>query len=316
MTKLQKETTRKKAERKTKFIGSEQFWCYIMIALPLIGFLVFNIYPILWTFRWSFFSYNGIPSQTKFIGLENFKTMFTTDFTYWRSWGNTLLIAAIRIPVEMTLAMGLALILNKKMKGSGFFQAMYYLPHIISMAIIGLILSNMFSYNGIINSILVKIGIIKENIDWFANRSTAIVMVVLGISWAHFGVNVMYCLAALANVPDELYECANLDGASKIRTFFSVTLPMIAPIFSTILLLSVNAALSTNEYIIILTNGGPHGQTSTVMSYMYTKFVPGFAETTAPQIGYGCAMSLMTTILFTTVAFAYSRFNKRMKDLY
>ena len=316
MAKIQSKTGQRLKLKKSKIIGSEAFWCYVMIALPLIGFFVFNIYPILWTFRWSFFSYNGVPSQTKLIGLENFKTMFTTDFTYWKAWGNTLMIAAIRVPVEMTLAMGLALILNKKLKGSGFFQAIYYLPHIISMAIIGLILSNLFSYNGIINAIAMKLGLISENIDWFANRTTAVAMVIAGISWAHFGVNVMYCLAALANVPDELYECANLDGASKARTFFSITLPMIAPIFSTILLLSVNGALSTNEYIIILTNGGPHGQTSTVMSYMYTKFVPGFAETTAPQIGYGCAMSLITTILFTAVAFIYSRFNKRMKSLY
>ncbi len=300
---------------KKRFIGSESFWCYLMLLLPITGFVVFQVYPVLWTFKWAFYSYSGVPSETRFVGLANFKTMFSTDLTYWKSWGNTLLIAGLRIPVEIGLAMGLALILNKKRKGSGFFQAMFYLPHIISTAIIGLIVSSMFSYFGIVNGILVEFGLIDVGIDWFARRSTALGMITFASTWAHFGVNVMYFLAAFANVPAELYECAGLDGASKSVTFFKITLPVIAPIFSTIMLLAIMRGLSMNELIIILTNGGPYGQTNTVMSYLYTKFVPGFAEDNI-QIGYGCAMSLITTILFSLIAVGYSRVNKWLKGLY
>lgn len=301
---------------KKKFIGSEAFWCYLMIAIPVIGFLVLQVYPILWTFKWSFFSYYGIESTARFVGLDNFKTFFTQDFTYWKAWGNTLLFAVIKMPIEISLAMILALVLNKKMKGSGLFQAVYFLPNIISVAIVGLILSNMFSYNGIINNLLVKTGFIGENIDWFADKGHAYAMIIAGSVWTGFGINVMYILSALATVPDDLYESAAIDGASKARMFFSITLPMIAPIFQTILLLSLIGTLNINEYIIVLTNGGPHGQTNSVMSYLYSKFVPGFADTANPQLGYGCAMSLVTTIIISTIAIFYNKFSSKMKSIY
>lgn len=316
MSILRKGTVAAKPLTQKKYIGSEEFWCYIMLALPVIGFLVLKIYPILWTFRWSFFSYNGVKSQTRFIGLDNFKTIFTTDFSYWKVWGNTLLISIVKLPLEIILAMGLALMLNKKLKGTGIYQALYYLPHIISVAIVGLIFSNMFNFNGSINEILKGFGIIKENVDWFSNKSTAIGMIVVGSVWTHFGVNIMYLLAALANVPDDLYESAEIDGATSVRKFFSITLPMIAPIFQTILLLSILNVLSMNEYVLVLTNGGPYGQTHTVMSYLYTKFVPGFAETAMPQLGYGCAMSLLTTILFAFISLGYNKFSSKMKNIY
>lgn len=228
---------------KQKFVGSEQFWCYLMLAIPVIGFLVLQVYPILWTFKWSFFSYYGVDQTARFIGLDNFKTFFTQDFTYWKAWGNTLLFAVIKMPIELSLAMLIALILNKKLRGTGLFQAIYFLPHIISTAIIGLILSSMFSYSGIINNMLVKIGLISENIDWFATKGSAVVMIVAGSIWSTFGVNVMYLLAALATVPEDVYESASIDGASSARKFFSITLPLIAPVFQTILLLSLLGSL-------------------------------------------------------------------------
>lgn len=301
---------------KKKYNKSEVFWCYLMLALPIIGFVFLQLYPILWTFKWSLFSYYGIAKNAIFIGLDNFKTFFTSDFTYWKAWGNTLLFAVMKMPIELSLAMILALILDKKMKGSGLFQALYYLPNIISVAIVGLILSNMFSYNGIINGLLTRFGLISENIDWFAQKSSAMWMIVAGSIWSTFGVNVMYLLAALSTVPNEIYESAELDGASAVRKFFSITLPMIAPVFQTILLLSLLGSLSINEYVIVLTNGGPQGQTNTVMSYLYTKFVPGFADTVSPQLGYGCAMSLVTTVIFTVIALAYNKLSNKMNNLY
>ncbi len=309
-------TATPKSLKKKKYNRSEVIWCFGMLALPIIGFLVLQVYPILWTFKWSFFSYYGIEKTALFIGLDNFKTFFTKDLTYWQAWGNTFLFAIIKMPIEITLAMVLALILNKKMKGSGAFQALYYLPHIISTAIIGLILSNMFSYNGIINGLLTRFGFISENVDWFATKGSAMGMIIAGSIWASFGVNVMYLLAALSTVPQDVYEAADIDGASPIRQFFSITLPLIAPVFQTILLLSLLGSLSINEYIIVLTNGGPYGKTNTVMSYLYTKFVPGFAESMTPQLGYGCAMSLVTTVIFTVVALAYNKFSSKMNNMY
>ena len=299
-----------------KYDKSEEFWCFVMLALPIIGFLLFQLYPILWTFKWSFFSYTGIKSQTYFIGLENFKTMFTTDLRYWETWGNTLLFTLLKIPIEMVLAMLLALALNREMRGSRMFQAIYFLPSVISIVIIGLILTNIFSYNGVINTFLKQLGIINKSIDWFATKKTAVTMIIAGTVWNSFGINVMYLLSSLANVPQELYESGMLDGATGFKKFWYITLPLIAPMFQVVLLLSLVGTLSLNEYIIVLTNGGPSGQTNTVMSYLYTKFVPGFAETSVMQLGYGCAMSLVTTVIFIIVSVIYNKISKKMKEIY
>ena len=106
---------------------SEAIICFAMIAPQIIGFLLLTLYPILWTFRWSFYSCNGIPSYTRFIGLENFKTMFTTDLTYWKMWGQTILFVVAKVPLEITFAMVLALILSRGLKGSNcVLYACYY----------------------------------------------------------------------------------------------------------------------------------------------------------------------------------------------
>ncbi|MBQ6937671.1 MAG: sugar ABC transporter permease [Clostridia bacterium] len=295
---------------------SESIACYLMILLPLIGFIVFNVYPILWTFRWSWFSYNGIDSQAIFVGWENFKTVFTTDTTYWKVWLTTLQYGILKVPIEMSLALFIAVLLNRQFKGAKMFQALFYLPNVVSVAIIGLIFSNMFSYWGVVNTYLVEWGIIQAEIDWFASKWTAMFMLVLGGVWNTFGVNVMYFLSALINVPEELYESAEIDGASKTRQFFSITIPMIAPVFQTILLLSLVGTLGVNDYILAFTGGGPSGQTLTVMSYLTRQFVPGFTDSTTPALGYGCAMSFMTTIILTTIALVYNKLSGKLKTVY
>ena len=291
-----------------------------MIALPVIGFFVLTVYPILWTFRWSFYSYDGVPSHTAFVGLRNFTSLFTTDTTYWKTWLNTIQFALMKVPLEMILAMVIALMLTGgKRKGSNFFRTMYYIPNIVSVAIIGVVFSNLFSYFGVINIFLEKLGFIAgeaEYIDWLANKWTAMAMVVIGSIWNTFGTNVMYFMAALANVPEELYECAALDGATGFTRFFKITLPLILPVGQIVLLLSIVGTLSVNEYILVLSGGAPAGGTNTVMSYMTSQFVPGFAATTTPSLGYGCAMALLTSILFCFIAIGYNKINSKLSNMY
>ena len=311
-----KEGQLKRISKTEKMKKNQVMQCYLMIALPLIGFFVFILYPIFWTFRLSAFSYNGVASMTKFVGLDNFKTLFTTYFTYWKMWGNTLIFTVCKIPVELSLAMLLAVLLNGKLKGSSFFRSAYYLPNVVSVAIVGLVFSNLFSYYGIINAMLAKLGLIKEGVEWFSTRGKAITVVVTASIWNTFGVNVMYLLAALSNVPTEVYEAADLDGAKRFTKFFKITLPLIAPVFQTILLLSILGTLGANELIIVLTGGAPGGQTNTVMSYLTSQFVPGFFTSSSPALGYGSAMSVITTIIFAVVAIFYNKFSKKLSEMY
>jgi len=289
--------------------------CYLLIIVPLIGFFALIAYPMLWAISKSWFYYTGVPSLTKFIGWDNFKTMFTTDLSYFRSWITTFKFALYKLPVEISLAMLLALILNQNIKGKGLYRAVFYMPSIISIAIVGLIFSNMFEYFGVINTFLMKLGIMDKRIDWFANEKTSLAALITGDIWKNFGVNVLYFLAALQNVPEDVYESAYLDGAGRFCRFFKITLPLIAPVFQIVLLLAINGALHTNDYILVTTNGAPGGNTHTVMSYVTGTFAPGFASGDV-NLGYGCAVSLVTSVIMALIAYIYLKLSDKLSNMY
>lgn len=293
---------------------SDSTQCYLLLGLPLIGFFVFTLYPILWAMRLSFFYHDGIPSNTVFVGIENFVNAFK-DKVYWGTWLTTLQFAVMKLPIELPLALVLAVLLNKKIKGSGFFRTVYFMPTVISAALIALMFSNLFSVFGIVNMYLIKLGIIKDYLNWFETKSTAMWVLVISSIWNTFGTNILYFLGALQNVPEDCYEAAKIDGAGKLTTFFKITIPLIAPVAQTILLLSINGTLQTGEYVILLTNGAPGGETYTAGAYLIGKFAPGFAETTA-NIGYGCALSLVNTAITASVAAFYLKASKKMTNIY
>ena len=297
-----------------KYNINDVWQSYIFLALPIIGFFVLSLYPISWAARWSFYNFMGAARDAVFIGLANFKTVFR-DVTYWSTWVTTFQFAVLKLPVELPLAMILAVFLNREMKGRGIFRAVYFMPAIISAAIIGLIFSNMFEYFGVINALLMKYGIIDEGINWFNSKFTALVVLALADTWRTFGTNVLYFLSALQNVDESIYEAATIDGAGKLTLFFKFTLPLIAPVLQTILLLSINGTLHTGDFIIATTNGAPGGQTHTVMSYLTRTFMPGFASN-YPPIGYGCALGIITAILMASIALIYNKLSSKLANMY
>jgi len=287
---------------------------YLMLSPQIIGFLMFSIFPLIWAIRLSWYFYNGIDMQTRFVGWENFVKLFS-DGTYWSSLANTFLFFVMKFPLEIPLALFLAVLLSKKLKGVGFFRSMYYMPHVISVAITALVFSNMFSYFGFINGWLQKLNITEIPVEWFGTKMKAMVVLVLADTWRSFGVNVMYFMAAIQNVPEDVYEAAKIDGAGKITTFFRITLPLIAPVMQVILMMSVIGTLGTNELILVLTNGAPGGSTHTVKSYIFQNYAPGMADMNI-NIGYGCAMSLVTGLILSAITMTYMKFSEKMKNIY
>ena len=303
--------------RKTKMspAAKKQAWtCYLLLALPIIGFLVFTLYPMVWAIRLSWFSYTGVPSETHFVGFDNFKTLFTTDSNYWKAWLFTFKYALIKVPIEAIVAFVTAYFLSKEPKFVNLFRSTYYLPAIFSVAIIGLIFSNIFDYFGVANGLLMKIGLIKENVNWYANEGTATAALLIGGWWNSFGVTVLYFMAALSNVPKELYESAEIDGANEFKKVLNISVPLIMPIFQVLLLLSINGCLQVNEYVLVMTNGAPGGLTHTINSYMTSKIVPGFGVVT--NLGYACCMSFITSIILCIIAIIYTRLSDKLKNLY
>ncbi len=303
-----------KGQNRSERYKSIERQSYLLIALPLIGFFVFTLYPLVWSIIKAFYYYNQVPSETVFTGMQNFKNLFA-DTAYWKTWIATFKFALYKLPFEVFITLILAVLLGKKIKGAGFFRGFYYMPCVVSVAIVGLIFSNMFDYFGFLNHQMVRLGIIDAPIDWFATEGAAFFVLCFGSIWNSFGTNVLYFSAAITNVPDDLYEAAEIDGAGAVRKFWSITIPMIAPVFQTILLLAINGTIKVADYIVVLTNGAPAGATHTVGSYMITQFLPGFATGT-PNIGYGCAMALINSIIYGTVAIIYNKLSEKLKNVY
>lgn len=289
----------------------DELSCYIMLLPQIIGFCAFTIIPLVWAMSLAWTNYDMIT--TRFVGFENFRILLK-DQNYWKVLGNTLLFAVMKIPIELPIALFLAVLLNRKLKMKGFYRGVFYLPNVISIALVALTFSNLFSYFGVINSWLVKWGIVKEPITWFENKYSSMWVIVIADIWKSFGVNVLYFIAALANVSEDVYESARLDGAGAVRIFFQITIPMIMPVLQVILMLSIIGTLHINEMIVVLTNGAPGGSTYSVMSYIFQNYAPGLKAGNV-NIGYGCAMSLVTGILLAVIVIVYMKLSDKMKEV-
>lgn len=286
---------------------------YMFMALPIIGFCVFTLYNLIWAISMGFCYYDGTDSGTRFVGLLNYINAFV-DSRYWSSWLNTIEFCLMKLPMEIPVALGLAMLMERNIRGKSFFRAIYYLPSIISLVVTALVVTNMFEYFGFINTWLVKLGIIETPIEWFATKWKAMFLLALGSTWTSFGINVTYFVAALSNVPQELYEAARIDGATRPKLFIHITLPAIASVLRIIGLLSINGTLHVNEWIILLTGGGPASSTHSVMSYLTGNYVPGFAAA-GTNIGYGCCLSTITAVIMAFIALIYMKLSEKANDM-
>lgn len=279
---------------------------YAMLIPNLILFVALVVYPIIWTTRFMLFEYDGV-TMAKFTGLENFIRAFQ-DENWWNAVLNTLKIAGLKILIEMPLSLCLAVLLNTKIKGRGFFRGAYFLPTVTSMASMSLVFSFMFSpYNGIINSLLTKWGLIQGNISFLETPFSAFVTVTIIAVWSAFGQNVLLILSGLQNVPEDIYESAQLDGANKLQIFFKMTIPLIMPMFKIIFMLAIIGSLGIFDSVFLITGGGPNKATEVMATYIY-KFY--FTSGSVPEYGYGAALSFISAILIGIVTIIYLRTSK------
>jgi raffinose/stachyose/melibiose transport system permease protein len=288
-----------------------------LMLLPMFaGFCVFTIYPILWVLRWAWFDYAGY-GRAVFVGADNFVRAFTRDSSFWLSLLNTLYLAAGKLVLEMPLAIILACLVNRKVKGSSVLRFIYFLPTIFSTAVIGLIFTILFSaYNGIVNAALVALGIVKTNVNFFGGRWPALTVMLLISLWATFGLNMIYFLMGLQNIPGELYECSTLDGASGLRQFFSITIPLLAPVMQIVFMLSMLGTMRIADLVLVVTNGQPGGTTEVVMTYIFKYFFQYGDAGRRSQYGYGSALAVITAIILGIMTVIYLKNSKKMKQIY
>jgi len=281
---------------------------YLMMTPTIIMVMMFGIYPLLYVLYYSFFKYDGF-SEPLFIGLRNYVRLFQ-DSTYWNSVKNTLQMGVAIPLVQIPCSLLLAVLLNQKFRGQSLARAVIFVPNITSTAIMAIVFYFMFaSYNGIINGVLMKLGVIDRAIEWFGNGMMAKIVIVLFCTWSGVGFYMVLFLSALQSIPSEVYESAKVDGANKIQTFFGITIPMMGSMFQTITALCIMNALKLFDSVKALTNGGPGNSTEVMTMYIYRYF---FETMGTAQQGYASAVSILSTILVMVITLVYVRCTRKM----
>lgn len=233
---------------------NKRAWPYLFILPWIIGFLVFTLGPLVLSFVMSFFDWS-ITGTPKFRGLGNYIEMFTTDDQVLKSLSISLKYAAIFVPLNMIIALVLAMLISQPVKGAKFFRTIFYIPAVISGVAVSIIFGWLLNGNyGVINYLLSLLGI--DGPQWLVDPKWAIIAVIFASA---FGVGSMMLIfyTDIKNIPIDLYEAAAIDGAGPARQFFSITLPMITPTILFNLITSIINSFQQVTLVMLLTNGGP-----------------------------------------------------------
>lgn len=268
---------------------------YTFLLPWMIGFLGLTLGPMLYSLYLAFTQYN-LFTDPEWVGLDNFVRMFTEDPQYIQSVQITLIYVLVGTPIKLAAALAVAMLLNYRDKGSTFFRSSFYAPSLIGASVsVAIVWRAMFSTDGPVDNTLSLFGI--ELGGWVGNVALVLPMMILLAVW-QFGAPMVIFLAGLKQVPKELYEAAEVDGAGPIRKFRSVTFPMLSSvIFFNLLLELINAfQVFASAYIISNGSGGPAGMTNFYTVYLYKR---GFADL---QMGYAAAMAWVLVIAVAIIA--------------
>ncbi len=261
-----------------------------LLVLPGILLFLFAILaPICLSVYYGFTDYSGMGTA-KWIGLSNYKALLK-DEVFWLALRNSLLLAIGFIFIQHPLALIVAAILDKLGgRGENFFRCVYFIPNVISVAVIAYLWK--FIYNpdfGLLNNISKMLGG-KGDTNWFS-ADNAIWAVLLVLIWHGFGWGMLIYYTGIKNIDPTLYEASEIDGASKVQTFFYITLPMMKPVIQVNVTMAVISALKQMETVYLLTNGGPNNRTQFTANYLYQQAFKAF------RYGYGNAIGVIFIII-------------------
>lgn len=290
-----------KLKRKSGLANTTKLF-YLFISPWLIGFCAFTLLPMLFSLVTSFTNWNGTNTPS-FIGLQNYASIFTTDRMFQTSLKNTFYYVALSVPLNMLLSIVLAMLLNKRLRGSNFFRAVFYLPTICTGVASYITWLYMYNQNfGFINILLSMIGI--QGPGWLSDMNLSMISIVL-MDMFVCGTSLTVVLASLQDIPKMYYEAADLDGAGAFHKFIHVTFPMISPVVFFNLLMTLFKAVQIFTQPYVMTEGGPANSTYVYglhlykSAFLYTKF------------GYASALAwvlFVLLIVLSGVVFASSKF--------
>ena len=292
----------------------KHFWSYVFL-LPMLALVgLFVVYPLVASLHITLYDWNGIGNPTRYVGLKHFFTV-ARDPLFWQAFQHTFTYAAVLVPIQLTIALILALVLNNpRLKGSTIYRAIYFSPVVTSAALVGIVMSMLVgSVGSEVNTRLMEAGILSQPIDVLGDPRFALAAIIgVGI-WHTLGYNLVYFLAGLQSIPQQIYEAADVDGAGPIAKFVFVTVPMLREVGLVILFLAILGSLQVFDLVLVMTGGGPYFSSEVVSTYIYHyAFTPASIQAES-NVGYASAAALFMGImvmgltLLQLVAVRYAR---------
>ncbi len=277
----------------------EAITAFAFILLPLISLIVLMYYPIIRSFFISFFEWD-LLQDPKFIGLTNYKTLFK-DEVFREALGNTLQWVIMYVPMSVITSFALALLLDRKLKFSGFFRTLYYLPVVCPIVVVALLFVWIYNTDyGILNFILKEL-FHMEPIGWLTDAKYSLFAIAIMSVWKWAGYNMLIFLAALQGIDESLYEAAALDGVTPTQLLFKIKIPLVMPSIYFVMLTAVIDAFQMYTEIFIMTKGGPGYSTYTVSYYLWSN---AFEYS---KMGYACAMAAVMFVIIMAVTLIQNR---------
>jgi multiple sugar transport system permease protein len=276
---------------------------YLFILPSFIHLLLFLLIPVFFSFFLSFRDWDK-PAFTNapYIGLENYSFLMS-DRRFWRAMLNTAYYTVLSVPLGMAFSLGIAVVLNRKLRGVNLFRTLFFMPVISSWVAVSIIWVTLLDPNaGVVNYLLSLVGIAP--INWLGNANTAMISLVIISIWKSAGFNMVIWLAGLQGIPRELYEAASIDGASRWQLFWRITLPLLAPTSFFLAITGVIGSFQVFSPVYTITKGGPLDSTDVVVFHIYRESFQEF------NFGYASAMAwvLFAVIFIATLAqFWYMR---------
>ncbi|MCI8894002.1 MAG: sugar ABC transporter permease [Lachnospiraceae bacterium] len=277
------------------------------VTPAILLFLIFMIIPTIDVFRMSLYKWGGYTADKTFVGLENFKKL-SQNPKFYQAFQNSVLLIVVVTLVTFCLALIFAAILSReKIKGQNFFRIVFYIPNILSVVVISAIFSAIYDPNqGLMNSILNLFRNGKDPILWLGSSRLVIYSVAIAMVWQAVGYYMVMYMASMANVPLSLYESASLEGAGRIKQFFSITLPLVWTNIRTTLTFFIISTINMSFLMVkAMTNGGPDGASNVFLSYMYQEAY------TNSSYGYGMAIGVAVFIFSFALAGILNAVTKR-----
>ena len=295
-----------RSRRRASLRRRETLWIWLFLLPTVVLYGVYTIYPIVASYWYSFVEWNGFEADKRFVGLRNYRQVFA-DPLFWNSFKVTLLFMILVAPARIILSFLLAIVLNSpKLPISKVFRTVFFLPVVTTTAIVGVVMQFIFDPgSGPVNALLQALGH-PGGINFLGDSKTALVTVSLVYVWKFFGITMVYWLAALQTIPQDIYEAARIDGAGALRQFRHITLPMLGPTFLFVGIITAIGYLQLfAEPYVMTPEGGPLNSTLSVVMLMYRE---GFRWWT---LGYAAAIAAVLFVIIVATSLIQLRLRRK-----